>query len=285
MKKDSIIKLTLLNTIFLLFLVIFPPVASYADQPDDETIAKADDYYKAGISAYENSSWSDAEKNFEASYNCFPHTLTAYMLSCTYIELEKPARALEYANKALEGKPKLEEPYRGGAIGIVNWANEAKEDPYYKISGKADDYSHPKSPITPPPKPATPKTDTSEIKLPGVKLPSNFMVGKRGGKAMDIAINLTGTWHCDDGGNYFIRQVGNELWWYGQSGDGGKTWSNVFHGQIQKNRAVGKWADVPHGQTQNFGEMTIEILGANKLKTTQKTGGFGGSGWTREQKQ
>lgn len=29
--------------------------------------------------------------------------------------------------------------------------------------------------------------------------------------------DLTGVWSCDDGGTYFIRQVGNIVWWYGES--------------------------------------------------------------------
>ncbi len=93
--------------------------------------------------------------------------------------------------------------------------------------------------------------------------------------------DLTGSWRCDDGGTYYVRQAGNEIWWYGESGDGGRSWSNVFYGYIQGNRIVGKWADVPHGQNQGLGEMTMEIQAINRLKAMRKTGGFGGSEWTR----
>ena len=98
---------------------------------------------------------------------------------------------------------------------------------------------------------------------------------------ISISLNLTGRWRCNDGGSYFIRQVGSELWWYGQSRDGGATWSNVFHGRIQGNQVIGRWADVPHGRIQNAGEMSLQILGAHKLRATRRTGGFGGSEWTR----
>jgi len=98
---------------------------------------------------------------------------------------------------------------------------------------------------------------------------------------ISISLNLTGRWRCNDGGSYFIRQVGSELWWYGQSRDGGATWSNVFHGRIQGNQVIGRWADVPHGRIQNAGEMSLQILGADKLRATRRTGGFGGSEWTR----
>lgn len=95
------------------------------------------------------------------------------------------------------------------------------------------------------------------------------------------AVNLTGRWACNDGGRYFLRQLSNELWWYGQSGDGGATWSNVFHGQVKGDQVHGRWSDVPLGQIMNSGEMTLQIISNNNLRSKQKTGGFGGSEWTR----
>jgi hypothetical protein len=40
--------------------------------------------------------------------------------------------------------------------------------------------------------------------------------------------NLNGLWKANDGGNYWIRQVGNNVWWVEMSGDGGQTFTNVF---------------------------------------------------------
>src|SRR5437879_4941641 len=40
--------------------------------------------------------------------------------------------------------------------------------------------------------------------------------------------DLTGRWTANDGGTYYIRQLGNELWRYGESGDGGRSWTNVI---------------------------------------------------------
>jgi hypothetical protein len=96
-----------------------------------------------------------------------------------------------------------------------------------------------------------------------------------------VSTNLTGRWNCNDGGTYFVRQTGSELWWYGQSHDGGATWSNVFHGNISGNQVNGRWADVPHGKLRNAGEMSVEIVGSNTLRAVRKTGGFGGSEWNR----
>jgi hypothetical protein len=93
--------------------------------------------------------------------------------------------------------------------------------------------------------------------------------------------NLTGRWNGNDGGRYFLRQVENELWWYGMSGDGGTSWTNVFQGRIKENMARGRWADVPSGPSMGHGEMHLQILSPNHLRATHRTGGFGGSEWTR----
>ena len=98
---------------------------------------------------------------------------------------------------------------------------------------------------------------------------------------VSVSVNLSGQWFCNDGGTYFVRQVGNELWWYGKSRDGGMTWSNVFHGRIQGNQVNGRWADVPQGRISSAGEMSLQLLGNNKFRAIRKTGGFGGSEWTR----
>lgn len=49
-------------------------------------------------------------------------------------------------------------------------------------------------------------------------------------------INLTGTWKANDGGTYYMRNIGNDVWWRGiSSNDDGKTFSNVLKGQIHIN--------------------------------------------------
>jgi hypothetical protein len=94
------------------------------------------------------------------------------------------------------------------------------------------------------------------------------------------ATNMTGAWNCNDGGVYFIRQVGNQIWWYGQSSDGGQTWSNVFQGTITGSRIVGSWADVPKGSIRGYGEMTLRISGG-QIKKISGGENFGGSVWSR----
>src|SRR3989442_10140550 len=102
------------------------------------------------------------------------------------------------------------------------------------------------------------------------------------GSAIAQQPDLTGRWSANDGGTYCIRQLGNELWWYGQGSDGGNNWSNVLHATLQGNRAVGRWADVPHGGIHGAGEMELQVVSPNRLVATRKTGGFGGTEWTRQ---
>jgi len=94
-------------------------------------------------------------------------------------------------------------------------------------------------------------------------------------------VDLTGRWRGNDGGAYFLRQVGNQIWWYGQSGDGGGSWTNVFHGRIEGHQVLGTWADVPQGRIMSSGEMSLQILAPNLLRAVNRTGGFGGSEWSR----
>ncbi len=94
--------------------------------------------------------------------------------------------------------------------------------------------------------------------------------------------DLTGTWQGDDGGTYYIRQVGNILHWYGESSANNPNWSNVFYGHVQGGQINGSWADVPKGQIMNRGQMKLSIKhNGNVLVAIHKTGGFGGSRWTR----
>ena len=95
--------------------------------------------------------------------------------------------------------------------------------------------------------------------------------------------DLTGVWNANDGGKYYLRQTANLLYWYGEPSAASPRWSNVFYGTISGARVNGHWVDVPKGQVMSQGIMKLEIReNGNVLVARQKTGGFGGSRWTRE---
>lgn len=99
------------------------------------------------------------------------------------------------------------------------------------------------------------------------------------------ALDLTGTWTCDDEGTYWLRQVENTVWWMGKSKEEGQ-WCNLFKGTLTDKgggtwELKGEWADLPTGEARNNGMMTLTIT-ADEMKATEKTGGFGGSNWNRK---
>ena len=102
--------------------------------------------------------------------------------------------------------------------------------------------------------------------------------------------DLTGVWKCDDGGTYYLRQIGDTLWWYGESApvmpDNGARWSNIVVGSIYGNTIDLQWRGVPKGDAlpngkQSVGILFLNIVSNDELRATKKTSGFGGSHWTR----
>ena len=95
--------------------------------------------------------------------------------------------------------------------------------------------------------------------------------------------DLTGVWNSNDGGTYYIRQIGDILWWDGDSGSAG-TWCNVAHGTIDGNTITLEYADVPEGVATGFGTLVLNIVSNDELETVSKPESYGGSRWWRESK-
>ncbi|SFX49770.1 hypothetical protein SAMN04487866_109110 [Thermoactinomyces sp. DSM 45891] len=99
------------------------------------------------------------------------------------------------------------------------------------------------------------------------------------------AIDITGVWRGNDGGYYYIRQIGNTVWWTGLSNNGvGTNWTNVFKGQLNGDKVAGTWADVPRGGILSHGNLSFTVVYTQtgmRLHRTAVSGGFGGSVWYR----
>jgi hypothetical protein len=94
--------------------------------------------------------------------------------------------------------------------------------------------------------------------------------GGRAGGAPD----LNGTWRgIPDGGTYYIRRVGRNVWWVGLSGKPntstiGETFSNVFRGTIAGSTITGNWADVRRDDPPlRSGTVTLEVRGSTLVKS------------------
>lgn len=125
-------------------------------------------------------------------------------------------------------------------------------------------------------------SQTRDLKIPSTRT-NVANLYKPDFKLAQIAppIILTGRWIGDDGGTYYIHQIGNQVWWYGEYGSTNPAFSNVFNGTIKDGFISGNWADVPKGSALSNGGIVLKITSPNRLDAVFKSGGFGGSVWTR----
>jgi len=106
------------------------------------------------------------------------------------------------------------------------------------------------------------------------------------------ATGLTGTWAGDDGGVYYVRQMGNVIWWNGMSSRDlspqslGRQWNNVGRGELKADLTiVSDWVDVPRGRADGYGTVNFKVgpdaAGNLQITKTSETGtGRGDSVWT-----
>lgn len=99
---------------------------------------------------------------------------------------------------------------------------------------------------------------------------------------------LTGAWAGNDDGTYYIRHVGDCVWWFGTEvrdvelgPTGQRGFANVASGRIVGTQVDLEWADVPLGDTVNGGGLTfIYDEATDQLTLTEQRGGrqpFGGT--------
>ncbi len=96
--------------------------------------------------------------------------------------------------------------------------------------------------------------------------------------------DLTGTYKADDGGTYYLKQLGTDLVWVGVSSNDGHDWTNVFVGKVNGNMINGNWADVPRGHSQGTGTLSLKFTVSEfniSIQKTADTGGFSGSKWQK----
>jgi murein L,D-transpeptidase YcbB/YkuD len=96
-----------------------------------------------------------------------------------------------------------------------------------------------------------------------------------------LAQDLSGIWSSDNGGVFYIRQTGNNLWWLGENNPSNPDWADVAKGGIDEDVISLEWADVPKGTNNLQGTLVLRIESNDVLQMINSTGGFGGSKWTR----
>lgn len=109
-------------------------------------------------------------------------------------------------------------------------------------------------------------------------------VDPRAETAASNASPLNGRWRADDGGTYYVRQIGRDVWWLGESADNGASWSNIFFGKwdAATGTITGTWMDIPKGSARSSGELVLQVVGNGRLfRAARQSGGFGGRIWRR----
>jgi hypothetical protein len=92
-------------------------------------------------------------------------------------------------------------------------------------------------------------------------------------------IDLTGDWSCSLGGDYYIRQLGNSIMWYGEAAAISPYFSNVAYGWINGNIIDMTWADVPKGTNSASGSLKLVVSSNDEINIKEQTGGWGGNLW------
>ena len=121
----------------------------------------------------------------------------------------------------------------------------------------------------------TPHPITTYLGLFSARLPQG---GDYAAKLPDV----NGVWTCDDGGRYFVRQIGPDILWYGEGPSDRPFFANVAHGHVEDGGRIRlMWADVPKGVTGACGALVLYLSEPGEMQAVQATGGFGGRRWTR----
>jgi microsomal dipeptidase-like Zn-dependent dipeptidase len=73
------------------------------------------------------------------------------------------------------------------------------------------------------------------------------------------AADIIGYYEGDDGGAYFVRQVGDKIYWFGEDPNG--NWANILKGTVSGTKITAQFWDVPKGKAQGMGDISLEIQG------------------------
>jgi tetratricopeptide (TPR) repeat protein len=280
-----------------LALACFLSIASFAlaapAAAQEELNADARSNLQKGLELYRRESFAEARDAFRASVDAQRHSQAAFHLGLTYARLGDPERAARHLKRALRWEPPLGERDRKQAEAVIRWAESADPDeawgPPREFRGDAGSPSSRRTPKTD--LEGSPSADRDRDhpdldairrrleKVPVVEL--DAYPDSRPFPPADPKADLTGAWTSDDGSRYFVRQVGERVYWYGESPDDGASFANIFTGKRAGDRVTGEWIDVPRGSAMNVGWLEFEVLADGTLKKLTSSIPYGASTWKR----
>lgn len=115
-------------------------------------------------------------------------------------------------------------------------------------------------------------------------LPTSGLPGNRDRQfGSSIQSDLTGRWTCNDGGKYYIRQIGNSVAWFGESSNtnGRPNFANVAVGTRNQNSLTLQWVDLPKCGLNGMGTLQLSVSNINTISKISGSG-FTGSQWIRD---
>ncbi len=154
------------------------------------------------------------------------------------------------------------------------------------LAGCGDDATSPSgrdSSVSPAPSPSAGTNTTTATDLSAIACATD--------DPTDVG-ELTGAWRGSEGGVYYIRQVGDCVWWFGTEIDdiepgqtGQPGFANAASGRMVGTRIDLEWADLPMGSVLGGGGLTFTYdEERGELVMTEQRGDwipFGGSTLTR----
>jgi hypothetical protein len=96
------------------------------------------------------------------------------------------------------------------------------------------------------------------------------------------AADLTGVWRTSGGVTFYVRQLGNEIWWFGQQAPTNPRWTNVAQGMLVGDLVQVKWVDVPMGGTRHQGSLALRVVEPDHLKVVENPNDFWSADWYRK---
>jgi hypothetical protein len=102
-----------------------------------------------------------------------------------------------------------------------------------------------------------------------------------------MALDLTGNWKATvdteamPGPDFYIRQIGDSVWMYGEDMSADPTWTSIANGTVVGNNVELSWADIPKGEATLYGTLLLNVTSDNELKVVNQTGGWGGEDWDK----
>ncbi|HEY6873064.1 MAG TPA: hypothetical protein VI298_10105 [Geobacteraceae bacterium] len=93
--------------------------------------------------------------------------------------------------------------------------------------------------------------------------------------------DLSGAWRLPGGATFFVRQVGTEIWWFGEQSPQNPRWTNVAHGTVNGNVIRVQWVDVPKGRTNHTGTLALQVVAPDHLVVIENPNDFVSADWHR----